>query len=118
MPVYKYDGPISNRFDIVAAKSDYYVTANDIHDAEYKIQRKASAQHKDRIFIVPSMIKEVESRWEKQKRLDKNPYENTCEECGAQLTDSGDCPVCDYGEEDYFDGSLLETIHKLNQLEE
>ena len=25
----------------------------------------------------------------------------TCEECGANLTDSGGCPMCDDGEEDY-----------------
>lgn len=38
--------------------------------------------------------------------IDVSPdqYENTssinyCNNCGARLTDGGDCPVCDYGEE-------------------
>ena len=26
---------------------------------------------------------------------------DTCPECGTVLDDSGSCPICDYGEEDY-----------------
>ncbi len=26
---------------------------------------------------------------------------DTCPECGTALDDSGSCPICDYGEEDY-----------------
>lgn len=35
----------------------------------------------------------------------------TCQECGALLSDGGSCPVCDDGEEAYFqDNSLLEWL--------
>lgn len=121
MPVYKYDGATYGPFGEISLVSNHYVTADNISSAVDKIKARVardSGYSKRSIHIDNSLIKEVESMHDKKIRLNKNPYENTCEECGAQLTNSGDCPVCDYGEEDYFEESLLETIRKLNQLED
>lgn len=30
-----------------------------------------------------------------------NEYHDTCDFCGTPLDESGSCPVCDQGEEDY-----------------
>lgn len=40
----------------------------------------------------------------------------TCDECGRRLTDGGHCPVCDDGEEDYYD-ELAEAAVKKDKLE-
>lgn len=42
--------------------------------------------------------------------LSKGHDISACVECGATLTDGGLCPVCDDGEETYFDEALLEWV--------
>lgn len=32
--------------------------------------------------------------------------DNTCDYCGTQLTDSGECPRCDLGEEDTLEDEV------------
>lgn len=40
-------------------------------------------------------------------------HRERCEQCGYELNDMGECPVCDYGEYD-----LLEAIHQLQAIDE
>jgi rubrerythrin len=42
-----------------------------------------------------------------------NTHRDKCEQCGYELNDMGECPVCDYGEYD-----LLEAIHQLQAIDE
>lgn len=49
--------------------------------------------------------------------VDDEPH--ICDKCGIRLTDSGECPVCDYGEEDMFGESFSpkEAIFRLKDLD-
>lgn len=38
--------------------------------------------------------------------VEPEPEHPTCDRCGIRLNDGGTCPVCDDGEEDYFDESV------------
>ena len=71
----------------------------------YNFDRFSDAQlyrmYEKDVFLKPEAPKRPS-----RKSMMINPYENTCEECGALLNDMGDCPRCVHGEED-MDESLL-----------
>lgn len=99
---YAYKGPLAyrrwpnNRWQLVSRDYQASVLGKSPDDALNNI-RKAYKRKTGREFnegyvkLDPSSIHEVEAY----------PKLDYCENCGYALTETGQCPVCDLGEEDY-----------------
>lgn len=63
------------------------------------------------------ILKELPDVAKEESDVDDEPH--ICDKCGIRLTDSGECPVCDYGEEDMFGESISpkEAIFRLKNLD-
>ena len=100
---YAYDGPIYYYGNKIAEKSEYYTMATNWRSARrnfiYKIANGDYASLYDiadtHIRVVKESPKDVELVPEKEIKH--------CEHCGYELNDIGECPVCDYGEDDLLD---------------
>lgn len=65
------------------------------------------------------------SDWEKRndpyyyESLDVDDEPHICEKCGIRLTEGGECPVCEYGEEDILEESISpkEAIFRLKDID-
>ena len=75
---------------------------------DYNFDRFSDAQlyrmYEKDVFLKPEAPKRPSRR-----SMMINPYENTCEECGARLNDMGQCPKCIHGEEDLTEATLTEA---------
>ena len=103
---YYYDGPIYYDGRKIASKSDIYTTAKSSNLAIRNILYKAANGDKELYHydIVDDMVKEI-------PKEDRPKVRPKCQTCGYTLNDIGDCPVCDYGEDD-----LLESLTSLEAL--
>jgi hypothetical protein len=111
--LYYYDGPVYYRGHKITDVSDIYTTAKSLNVAIRNVLYKASKGDKELYHydIVDDMVKEVS-----KKDIPKvNPK---CPTCGYELNDIGDCPVCDYGEDDLLESlSDLEALWQLSNLD-
>ena len=111
---YYYDGPIYYGGNKIASKSNIYTTAKSINIAARNILFKASKGDRENLYqydIVDHMIKEIP----KEETPKVRPI---CKTCGYELNDIGDCPVCDYGEDDLLESlSDLEALWTLKNLD-
>jgi hypothetical protein len=110
---YHYEGPIYYRGHKIAETSDIYTTAKSINMAVRNTLVKA-AQGADDLYnydIVDNMVKLASPD-------ELKPVRPRCQQCGYELNDIGDCPVCDYGEDDLLESlSDLEALWTLNNLD-
>ena len=104
---YSYTGPIYHLGNKIAEKSKLYTMAKSWKQAKnnflYKIANGDIVGHYD---LVDEFVKEVPKATLDTPAVEEKPEIVKCEICGTQLNPMGDCPVCDYGEDD-----LLESIH-------
>ncbi len=110
---YYYDGPVYYEGSKIADKSDIYTTAKSLNIAIRNVLVKASCGADDlyNYDIVDEMVKQIP----KEQTPKVNPK---CKICGYELNDIGDCPVCDYGEEDLLESlSSLEALWELSNLD-
>ena len=73
-----------------------------------------------RLNIDPNYIEVVESEPESEYD-DVEPGSGRCEKCGRYLNDSGECPLCDLGDESVLDESVLDesvNADKIDEIEE
>lgn len=111
---YYYNGPIYYRGHKITDESDIYTTAKALNVAIRNVLFKASKGDNDNLYhyeIVDDMVKEI-SKEETPKPIYK------CQTCGYTLNELGDCPVCDYGEDDLLESlSDLEAMWTLKDLD-
>ena len=113
---YHYDGPIYYDGREIVSKADIGTTAPTYRVALRNILYKAAKGDKELYHydIVDELVKEtgVDTRLEPKTDREK------CYRCGYELNDMGDCPVCDYGEDDLLESlSDLEALWKLSNLD-
>lgn len=98
---YEYKGPIYYYGNKIASKSDFYTMAKTWKQARNNILFKAAnGDLITRYDIVDDLV--VQSS-ENDNFDIADEIIHTCETCGYQLNDAGECPVCDYGEYDLLD---------------
>ena len=111
---YYYNGPIYYRGHKIAEKSDIYTTAKSLNVAIRNVLYKASQGDRDNLYqydIVDQLVKEIPKEETPQIRP-------KCQMCGYEINDIGDCPVCDYGEDDLLESlSDLEALWTLKNLD-
>lgn len=110
---YYYDGPIYYDGRKISEKSDIYTTAKSVNLAIRNILYKAARGDKELYHydIADDRVREVPKN-ETPKIRPK------CQTCGYELNDIGDCPVCDYGEDDLLESlSSLEALWELSNLD-
>ena len=112
--LYYYDGPIYYRGHKITDVSDIYTTAKSLNVAIRNVLYKATKGDREELYhyeIVDDMVREVPKN-ETPKVRPK------CPTCGYELNDIGDCPVCDYGEDDLLESlSDLEALWQLSRLD-
>lgn len=114
---YCYNGPIYYDGMKIASKSNICTTAPSYNVALRNILFKAANGDKElhRYDIVDELVKEVSKDTEIKQSV--TPREK-CYRCGYELNDMGDCPVCDYGEDDLLESlSDLEALWKLSNID-
>ena len=112
--IYYYDGPIYYRGTKITDTSDIYTTAKSLNVAIRNILYKATKGDKANLYlydIVDNKVREIP----KEETPNVRPK---CQTCGYELNDIGDCPVCDYGEDDLLESlSDLEALWTLKNLD-
>lgn len=111
--LYYYDGPVYYRGHKIIDVSDIYTTAKSLNIAIRNTLFKAAKGDKELYHydIVDDMVREVPKN-ETPKVRPK------CQTCGYELNDIGDCPVCDYGEDDLLESlTSLEALWQLSSLD-
>jgi hypothetical protein len=109
--LYYYDGPIYYRGNKISLSSNIYTTAKSFGEAARNILFKAARGDKElwHYDIVDDEIKQMP-----QGKLERPK----CQQCGYEINDNGDCPVCDYGEDDLLESlSDLEALWTLRNLD-
>ena len=100
---YEYKGPIYYCGNKIAEKSNLYTMAKSWKQARnFFLYKVADGDYITRYDIVDHFIKESPINVS-DKDVDEIKPVNKCDNCGYQLNDIGDCPVCDYGEYDLID---------------
>ena len=111
---YYYDGPVYYDGRKILEKSDIYTTAKSLNIAIRNTLFKAAKGDRENLYhydIVDHLVREVPKN-ETPKVRPK------CQTCGYELNDIGDCPVCDYGEDDLLESlSSLEALWELSNLD-
>jgi hypothetical protein len=109
--LYYYDGPVYYRGNKISTSSNIYTTAKSFGEAARNILFKAVKGDKElwHYDIVDDEIKQMPNgKLERPK----------CQQCGYEINDNGDCPVCDYGEDDLLESlSDLEALWTLRNLD-
>jgi hypothetical protein len=114
---YCYNGPIYYDGREITSHSNICTTAPSFNVALRNILYKAASGDKELYHydIVDELVKEVRKDTEIKQSV--TPREK-CYRCGYELNDMGDCPVCDYGEDDLLESlSDLEALWKLSNLD-
>lgn len=118
---YSYTGPIYHLGNKIAEKSRMFTMAKSVKQAINNFRYKAAngdiVGHYD---IVDDFVKEVEVP-EIVSTVEEKPEIIKCDNCGTELNPMGDCPVCDYGEDDLLESihidSNLDALSQLNRME-
>jgi len=96
--LYKYEGVVRIRDEKVDDSKVLHTRASSVKEAannfRWQIANARNVRYSD-VFIDVSKIREIEE----DIPVSYTPAKPTCDRCGARLTDSGECPVCDLGEE-------------------
>lgn len=94
--LYKYNGFVRIRDEIVEDNEVLYTYATTgiqaFHNFKHQIAKNRRVPHMD-VSIDASKIFKVSEAYAPR-------IKPTCDKCGTRLTESGECPVCDLGEED------------------
>ena len=97
--LYRYEGIVRIRDEKVEDNKVLYTRATSIKEAGRNVKLKISTYrgvpYSD-VFIDFSKITEIDE----DVPVSYTPSKPTCDRCGTRLTESGECPVCDLGEED------------------
>lgn len=108
---YYYNGPIYYDGRKIASKSNIYTSAPSLSIATRNILYKAANGDKE-LYHYDIVDEQIELILVAQRATKSN---EKCYRCGYTLNDMGDCPVCDYGEDDLLESlSDLEAMWKLN----
>jgi hypothetical protein len=90
-----------------------------VNNFRYKAANGDIVGHYD---IVDEFVKEVPKTTLDTPAIEEEPEIIKCDNCGTQLNPMGDCPVCDYGEDDLFESihidSNLDALSQLNRMDE
>lgn len=98
---YSYTGPQYYYGNKIASKSNLYTMARSWKEARNNfLFNIANGDITTRYDLVDDFIKEVPPKQVINEPLIKR---ERCENCGYELNDIGECPVCDYGEYDLLD---------------
>ena len=112
-----YEGPIYYRGHKIADKSSLYTTAPTHNVAVRNILFQSANGDKElyNYDIVDNLVKEITAtNTNKSNKVERE----RCHKCGYELNDIGDCPVCDYGEDDLLESiSDLEALWQLNRMD-
>ena len=97
--LYQYAGIVRIRDEKVEDNKVLHTKAMSVKEAannfRWQIANARNVRYAD-VFIDVSKITEIDE----DVPVSYTSAEPTCDRCGARLTDSGECPVCDLGEED------------------
>lgn len=109
---YYYDGPIYYRGSRISNSSNIYTKARSFEEAARNVLYRAANGDIEDLYhfdIVDDEIKQMP---------DEKPERPKCQQCGYEINDNGDCPVCDYGEDDLLESlSDLEALWTLRNLD-
>ena len=102
MEKYYYNGPLYYNGSKIASTSDVYTMAPSWKKACNNILAKLRRGDYSAAYDIDrSRVTLVDDRKEDLPKVE--PYQRpTCPNCGCDLNDSGECPICDLGEEDYY----------------
>lgn len=102
-PVYRFDNYFDEVFKpiITSAPSIDKAMSNII----FRLKQKYDLKPGTNLTIDKDRIEEVETP------SDDNIKHDYCPECGYMLTDNGECPICDYGEEDLLEADNNEVVY-------
>ena len=120
---YSYTGPIYHLGNKIAEKSRMFTMAKSFAQAVNNFRYKAAngdiVGHYD---IVDEFIKEIPKATLDTPAIEEKPEIVKCDNCGTQLNPMGECPVCDYGEDDLLESihidSNLDALSQLNRMDE
>lgn len=102
-PVYRFDNYFDEVFKpiITSAPSIDKAMSNII----FRLKQKYDLKPGTNLTIDKDRIEEIETP------SDDNIKHDYCPECGYMLTDNGECPICDYGEEDLLEADNNEVVY-------
>lgn len=102
-PVYRFDNYFDEVFKpiITSAPSIDKAMSNII----FRLKQKYDLKPGTNLTIDKDRIEEIESP------SDDNIKHDYCPECGYMLTDNGECPICDYGEEDLLEADSSKVVY-------
>ena len=114
LDTYHYDGPTYYAGHKISDKEDIYTKAVSAKQARNNILYRLAGGDRFELLkydIVPENITLIKPE-ENQKPIEREH----CPYCHYELNDMGDCPVCDYGEDDLLDdeSSSIEALNMLN----
>ena len=117
---YIYTGPAYHLGRKFERNKPIYVTAHSWGQARtYVVRRIANGDIITNYDIDDSKLQLVSAP--DKGNNDMAPEKPKCDNCGTRLTDSGDCPVCDYGEDNLSESihidSNLDALSQLNRME-
>lgn len=121
---YSYTGPIYHLGNKIAEKSRMFTMAKSFAQAKNNfVYKAANGDIVGHYNIVDEFVKEVPKvTLDDKSTIEEKPETTKCEICGYELNPMGDCPVCDYGEDDLFESipvdSNLDALSQLNRMEE
>ena len=110
---YYYNGPVYYNGHKITDHKEIYTSASSIYRAIRNVLFQAANGDNElwRYDIVDDMVKQLP----KEETPKMRPK---CQTCGYELNDIGDCPVCDYGEEDLLEELTdLEALWELSNLD-
>lgn len=97
--LYKYAGIVRIRDEKVEDNKVLHTRAMSTKEAannfRWQIANARNVRYAD-VFIDVSKITEIDE----DVPVSYTPPKPTCDKCGTRLTESGECPICDLGEED------------------
>jgi hypothetical protein len=114
---YMYEGPVYWMSHKIAESSSLVTKATSHQAAVRNILYQAANGDSDlrHYDIVDHLVVEVP---EEKKHTVIYKKRDKCQACGYELNDMGDCPVCDYGEDDLLESlSDLEALWQLGKLD-
>ena len=113
---YMYEGPVYWMGHKIAESSSLVTKATSHNAAVRNILYQAANGDSDlrHYDIVDHLVVEVP---EEKKHTVISKKRDKCQVCGYELNDIGDCPVCDYGEDDLLESlSDLEALWQLDNM--
>lgn len=120
---YHYNGPLYRFERTFRAEWEGYTEAVSEKQAINNLNKKA----KDAFGFLPSAKLTIDPKYlevipvedEDETFRDVEPIKTTCDKCGATLTDAGECPSCDLGDNSVFEESCLkEEFERISKDEE